>query len=78
VKTKYVDEHFPIWFIFGESRDGRDNVDVSDGYGDILEQVDRAVAEKLIQARYRFNHELIEIFSEHPEALNCVLRRNVV
>ena len=49
MRHKYIDENFPTWFIFGEYKDGR--VDVNDGDRDIVTKISREEAEKLIKIR---------------------------
>ena len=60
MRPKYIDERLPDYFIFGETRDGK--VDINNGYGDIC-TVTKEEAEKLIKDRSEVL-KLIHLFNE--------------
>lgn len=75
MKEKYVEERFPRWFEFGGHPDGT-SVDIADTAGDVFEKVPREIAIELIRARNAYVDALVDIFTRHPEALYCAVRRN--
>lgn len=71
VRHKYIEEHFPRWMKFGGWHgDSPDRGDVADVRRDIVTNIHRIPADKLIAARDTFIDKLLEIFEEHPEAFN--------
>lgn len=65
MREKYIEETFPRYFIFGEHPNG--NVDVSSANDDIVSNVPRDVAEKLIAQRDAVIDRLVKVslaFSE--------------
>ena len=60
MKTKYIEERFPKYFIFGECPD-EDKVDVSDGNRDVLIGVTRENAKTMIIEREKIVNFIIEM-----------------
>jgi hypothetical protein len=66
MKVKYIEEHIPRWFIFGE-HPTTGHVDISDGDGDVLVDIPRQLAEEVIAARSRFVDERVAYWLAHLE-----------
>ena len=79
MRHKYIEEAFPRYFIFGESKDST-TVDVSDGDGDIVQGISRQDAKRLIHDRDWIVDTLICVLGRLDEAvaydLLCDLRLN--
>lgn len=69
MKEKYVEERFPLWFVFGHQIGVPTTVDLSDGTRDIFQGVSKETAKALISARAAFVNDLCLIFADDPEAL---------
>ncbi len=67
MREKYVEESFPMWFIFGEDLNGL--VDVSDGNVDVFVGITREVADTLIRERNILVNALIVAIGEDYERL---------
>jgi hypothetical protein len=65
MKEKYIEERIPRWLIFGIHPNG--NVDVSDGEGDVLQNISRELADEVVAARNRFVDERVAYWMERPE-----------
>lgn len=64
MREKYIDESFPPWFIFGESRDGK-HVDIYDG-NDIATNIPRDEAEKIIAKHNALQMVLVRAINTFP------------
>ncbi len=67
MREKYIEERFPRYFIFGESRDGL-WVDVSDGEGDVAQHVSRENAGRIITDRDKIVDALVDLATAFNEA----------
>lgn len=67
MREKYIEERFPRWFEFGESRDGL--VDLADSDGDVIHSVNKETARLLLLARNAYVDAMVEIFKGDPAAL---------
>lgn len=71
VRSKYVDETFRRWFVFGE-RPLPEGVDVYDGECDVLVNVSREAAEEFIKAKDQFVDELERLFNKYPGTCSAI------
>jgi hypothetical protein len=69
VRSKYVDETFHRWFIFGESQE---SVDVYDGDLDVFTNISREAAAEFIAAKDRFVDDMERLLNKYPGTFNSI------
>lgn len=67
MREKYIEERFQRWFEFGEHAGC--HVDLSDSEGDVIQNISKETAAKLMRARSQYVDAMIEIFMADPDAL---------
>lgn len=70
VRSKYVDETFRRWFVFGE-RKLPEGVDVYDGDLDVFTNISREAAAEFIAAKDRFVDEMERLLNKYPGTFNA-------
>lgn len=71
VRSKYVDETFRRWFVFGQ-RELPEFVNVYDGGVDVFVNVSREAAAEFIAAKDRFVDEIERLLNKYPGTFSCI------
>jgi hypothetical protein len=71
VRSKYVDETFHRWFIFGE-RKLPEGVDVYDGDLNVFTNISREAAAEFIAAKDRFVDEMEQLLNKYPGTYSAI------
>lgn len=65
MREKYIEEHIRRWFIFGRHPSG--HVDVSDGEGDVFQDVPEQFAQEAIAHRSIFVDRMVAYWMARPD-----------
>jgi hypothetical protein len=71
VRSKYVDETFHRWFVFGQ-RQLPEGVDVYDDNLDVFVNISREAAEEFIKAKDQFVDEMERLLNKYPGTFNAI------